>query len=254
MLALILILHFALGAALVAAGDRVNRRGFALAMIAPLSTVAWLAPRLGDIVSDVDGGKTYSQAISWVPGLDLAIDFRVDAFSSVMLLLISGIGLAVCTYALGYFSAPKAGVGALSGLLTMFAGAMTGLVVSDHLLALFIFWELTSVTSYALIGNDDRNPKARDAALQAVLITGAGGLAMLAGLVIIGQSAGTFRLWSSPRCSQLSLHRVHCCRLRPCSFCLAHSQSQLSGRSRDGCRGQWLLRRQFRHTCMPQRW
>jgi multicomponent Na+:H+ antiporter subunit A len=193
-LALILILHFALGAALVAAGDRVNRRGFALAMIAPLSTVAWLAPRLGDIVSDVDGGKTYSQAISWVPGLDLAIDFRVDAFSSVMLLLISGIGLAVCTYALGYFSAPKAGVGALSGLLTMFAGAMTGLVVSDHLLALFIFWELTSVTSYALIGNDDRNPKARDAALQAVLITGAGGLAMLAGLVIIGQSAGTFRL------------------------------------------------------------
>ena len=194
MLALILILHFALGAALVAAGDRVNRRGFALAMIAPLSTVAWLAPRLGDIVSDVDGGKTYSQAISWVPGLDLAIDLRVDAFSSVMLLLISGIGLAVCTYALGYFSAPKAGVGALSGLLTMFAGAMTGLVVSDHLLALFIFWELTSVTSYALIGNDDRNPKARDAALQAVLITGAGGLAMLAGLVIIGQSAGTFRL------------------------------------------------------------
>ena len=194
MLALILILHFALGAALVAAGDRVNRRGFASAMIAPLSTVAWLAPRLGDIVSDVDGGKTYSQAISWVPGLDLAIDLRVDAFSSVMLLLISGIGLAVCTYALGYFSAPKAGVGALSGLLTMFAGAMTGLVVSDHLLALFIFWELTSVTSYALIGNDDRNPKARDAALQAVLITGAGGLAMLAGLVIIGQSAGTFRL------------------------------------------------------------
>ena len=194
MLALILILHFALGAALVAAGDRVNRRGFALAMIAPLSTVAWLAPRLRDIVSDVDGGKTYSQAISWVPGLDLAIDLRVDAFSSVMLLLISGIGLAVCTYALGYFSTPKAGVGALSGLLTMFAGAMTGLVVSDHLLALFIFWELTSVTSYALIGNDDRNPKARDAALQAVLITGAGGLAMLAGLVIIGQSAGTFRL------------------------------------------------------------
>ncbi|MGA1438082.1 MAG: proton-conducting transporter membrane subunit, partial [Ilumatobacteraceae bacterium] len=81
----------------------------------------------------------------------------------------------------------------LSGLLTMFAGAMTGLVVSDHLLSLFLFWELTSVTSYALIGNDDRNPKARDAALQAILITGAGGLAMLAGLVMIGQTAGTFR-------------------------------------------------------------
>ena len=194
MLALILLLHFALGAALVALGDRINRRGFAVAMVAPLATLAWLVPKISDLIGEGDGGEPYAQVISWVPGLDLSIDLRVDAFAAVMLLLVAGIGLAVCVYALGYFSSPKAGVARLSGLLTMFAGAMTGLVVSDHLLAVFLFWELTSVTSYALIGNDDRNPKARDAALQAILITGAGGLAMLAGLVIIGQSAGTYRL------------------------------------------------------------
>ena len=71
---------------------------------------------------------------------------------------------------------------------------MLGVVLSDHLLALFVFWELTSITSYLLIGNDDTNPRARDAALSAILITGAGGLALLAGLVLVGQAAGTYRL------------------------------------------------------------
>ncbi|MDA3029471.1 MAG: NADH ubiquinone oxidoreductase subunit NDUFA12, partial [Actinomycetota bacterium] len=133
MLAPILILHFALGAALVALGDRINRRGFAVAMVAPLATLAWLVPKISDLIGEGDGGEPYAQVISWVPGLDLSIDLRVDAFAAVMLLLVAGIGLGVCVYALGYFSSPKAGVARLSGLLTMFAGAMTGLVVSDHL-------------------------------------------------------------------------------------------------------------------------
>ncbi len=194
MLALIVLLHFALGAVIVAFGDRVNRRGFAVAAIAPSATLVWLVPRLGDLIGGGAGGPVHLEQVDWVAGLDIAIDLRVDAFSAVMLLLVTVVGLAVCCYALGYFSSSKPGVARLAGLLTMFSGAMTGLVVSDHLLTLFLFWELTSVTSYALIGNDDRIPRARDAALQAILITGAGGLAMLAGLVIIGQSVGTYRL------------------------------------------------------------
>jgi multicomponent Na+:H+ antiporter subunit A len=71
---------------------------------------------------------------------------------------------------------------------------MLGVVLADHLLALFVFWELTSITSYLLIGNDDRNPRARAAALQAILITGAGGLVAARRLVLIGQAAGTYRL------------------------------------------------------------
>ncbi|MGA1766158.1 MAG: proton-conducting transporter membrane subunit, partial [Ilumatobacteraceae bacterium] len=186
----LLILHVVLGAVVVALGDRLGRRAFAVAAIAPAATLAWLIPQLGGIVD----GDPVTSSIGWVSGLDLALELRADAFSAVMLLLVSVIGLAVCAYALGYFGAGKAGVGRLAGLMTIFAGSMSGLVLSDHLLSLFVFWELTSVTSYLLIGNDDTNPRARDAGLQALLITGSGGLVMLAGLVLLGQSAGTYRL------------------------------------------------------------
>ena len=76
----------------------------------------------------------------------------------------------------------------------LFAGAMVGLVLADNLLVLYGFWELTSVTSFLLIGHDHESPKARAAALQALLVTGAGALAMLAGFIILGQAAGTYRL------------------------------------------------------------
>ncbi|HYN34501.1 MAG TPA: hydrogen gas-evolving membrane-bound hydrogenase subunit E, partial [Ilumatobacteraceae bacterium] len=79
-------------------------------------------------------------------------------------------------------------------VLVLFAGAMLGVVLSDQLIALFIFWELTSITSYLLIGNDDTNPRARAASMQAIFITGAGGLVLLAGLILIGQAAGTYRM------------------------------------------------------------
>ena len=193
MIAALIVVHLLLGAGLVAAGDRVGRRAFAIGCAAPLATVVWWVVNIGTIVDGGDGGAI-TQRIEWVPSLGLALDLRVDAFAAVMLALISIIGVAVCVYAVAYFGPDKQGLGRLGGLLIIFAGAMTGVVVSDHLLALFVFWELTSVTSYLLIGNDDRNPRARDAATSAILITGAGGLAMLAGLILLGQAAGTYRL------------------------------------------------------------
>jgi multicomponent Na+:H+ antiporter subunit A len=190
MILTVLLLHLVLGIALIAAGDRAGTRAFALAAIAPAVTLAWLATEIGAVLD----GRPTQQRVEWIPQLDLAIDLRLDAMGAVMVALVSGIGLLVCIYALGYFSHPKPGTGRLAGLLTVFAGSMLGVVLSDHLLALFVFWELTSITSYLLIGNDDRNPRARDAALSAILITGAGGLAMLVGFVLIGQAAGTYRL------------------------------------------------------------
>ncbi len=186
----ILILHFLLGGALIALGDRIGRRGFLVAALAPFASLLWIGVHGSSIVD----GDVRSWNVGWVPSLDLSIDLRVDALSLVMLALIAGIGLLVCLYSYRYFSASKPALGRLSGLLTAFAGAMTGLVISDHLLALFLFWELTSVTSYLLIGNDDKNPRARDAALSAILITGTGGLVLLAGLVVLGQQAGTYLL------------------------------------------------------------
>ncbi|MGA0916809.1 MAG: hypothetical protein ACO36F_09780, partial [Ilumatobacteraceae bacterium] len=125
----LLILHVVLGAVVVALGDRLGRRAFAVAAIAPAATLAWLIPQLGGIVD----GDPVTSSIGWVSGLDLALELRADAFSAVMLLLVSVIGLAVCAYALGYFGAGKAGVGRLAGLMTIFAGSMSGLVLSDHL-------------------------------------------------------------------------------------------------------------------------
>jgi multicomponent Na+:H+ antiporter subunit A len=102
--------------------------------------------------------------------------------------LVSGIGVAVFVYAYGYFASR----GAAS--LTAFAGSMLGLVLADNLLLLFVFWELTSITSYLLIGLEDEHASARDAALQALLTTSAGGLALLGGIVLLGQAAGTYEL------------------------------------------------------------
>lgn len=185
-----LLLHLAVGVTIIALGDRLGRWAFAVAAVVPAATLVWLSTRLG-AVSD---GAPVLEEVGWIPELGLTLGMRLDALGAAMVLLVSGIGLLVCLYAIGYFSHPGPGTARLAGLLTLFAGAMLGVVLSDHLLALFVFWELTSITSYLLIGNDDRNPRARDAALSALLITGAGGLAMLAGLIMVGRSGGTYRL------------------------------------------------------------
>ncbi len=192
----LLVFHLVIGAAIIAAGRSLGRRAFAVAALAPLATVVWAVTQASSVL---DGAPT-TESFSWVGGLDITIDLRLDAFALAMVALVSGIGLLICVYALGYFTPHEPdgdvadNVGRLAGMMTIFAGAMLGVVLSDHLIALFIFWELTSITSYLLIGNDDTNPRARAAALQAILITGMGGLVLLAGLIIIGQSAGTYLL------------------------------------------------------------
>ncbi|MFK7918002.1 MAG: hydrogen gas-evolving membrane-bound hydrogenase subunit E [Ilumatobacter sp.] len=199
----LLIIHLLIGSAILMSGDRLGRRAFAVAAVAPSATVVWVLAQWSAVVGnpggvDADGhsspGSAVFESIGWISRLDLDLHLRFDAFALVMTLLVSGIGALVCVYAIGYFSHIAPGQARLAGLMTLFAAAMLGVVWADHLVALFIAWELTSITSYLLIGNDDRNPRARAAALQAIFITGAGGLALLVGLVIVGQSAGTYRL------------------------------------------------------------
>ena len=184
----LLALHLVLGAAIVGAGPALGRRAFSLAALAPLATLIWAAVQAPGVID----GDPVTERFMWVAGLDLAIDLRLDAFGLVMLALISGIGLLICIYSLGYFADDGPGVVRLAGVMVIFAGSMLGIVLSDQLIALFIFWELTSVTSFLLIGNDDTNPRARASALQALMITGLGGLTMLAGLILVGQAGGTY--------------------------------------------------------------
>lgn len=183
-------LHAALGTALLVGGSRLGGRSAWIGLIAPAATMVWLAFQLGGVLD----GEAVAEHIDWVPELGLGVDVLLDGFGALMLLLVSGIGVLIFVYAARYFSADDGRAGRLIGLLTLFSGAMVGLVVADNLLVLYGFWELTSVTSFLLIGNDHERRDARGAALQALLVTGAGALAMLAGFLVLGNAAGTYRL------------------------------------------------------------
>ncbi|QYG92421.1 DUF4040 domain-containing protein [Iamia sp. SCSIO 61187] len=186
----LLALHAVLGLAALAAGDRLGRRAVWVGAVGPVAAVVWLAAVLPGVLE----GRPVTEVARWVPALDIDLHLRLDGFAALMVVLVSGIGVLVFAYAGRYLSPTGAGVGRLAGLLTLFSGSMLGLVVADNLIVLYGFWELTSITSFLLIGNDHRDARARAAALQALLVTGAGGLAMLAGFIVLGQAAGTYRL------------------------------------------------------------
>jgi multicomponent Na+:H+ antiporter subunit A len=186
----LLALHAAAGLVAIALGQRLGRRAFGLALVPLVATIGWLVARSGAIVD----GDVPTESFEWVPSLGIAVDVRMDGFAALMSWIIAGVGVAVVLYAVRYFGEGTPDVGRLAGLLTLFAGAMLGVAVADDLLLLYTCWELTSITSYLLIGNKHTDAKARAAALHALLVTSAGGLAMLGGFVLLGQAAGTFRL------------------------------------------------------------
>ncbi|MGD9703822.1 MAG: hydrogen gas-evolving membrane-bound hydrogenase subunit E [Acidimicrobiia bacterium] len=187
---ILLALHGVVGLVLFSTGSRLGRRSFLIGAVPAVATLVWFAVQIGDVL---DGG-VITERVSWVPALDIAMELRLDGFAATMVLLVSGIGLAVFLYAAAYFPRHAEGLGRSAGLLTMFAGAMLCVVLADDLMVLYVGWELTSITSYLLIGNNHTQAHARAAALHALLVTSAGGLAMLAGFVLLGQRAGSYRL------------------------------------------------------------
>jgi multicomponent Na+:H+ antiporter subunit A len=121
----------------------------------------------------------------WIPSLQINLSFWLDGLSLMFALLITGIGALVMLYAARYLAGhPQYNRFAL--YLFSFMLSMLGLVLADNLIALFVFWELTTFTSYLLIGFSHADPKSRRNALQALLLTAAGGLALLAGFILIG--------------------------------------------------------------------
>ena len=129
----------------------------------------------------------------WAPQLDLVLSFRLDALALAMVVLVSGIGALILVYCIGYFAdSPEAPRNA--ALLLAFAGVMLGLVLADDLLTLYVFWELTSVASFLLVGQSGETRENRGAAVQALLVTVFGGLVMLLGFILLGEAAGTYRI------------------------------------------------------------
>jgi multicomponent Na+:H+ antiporter subunit A len=129
----------------------------------------------------------------WVPSLGINLSFRLDGLSFLFACLISGIGALIQIYALSYLRG-KSSRFSFHLYLTLFMLAMLGVVMSDNILLLFVFWELTTITSYLLIGFNHDSKKARNNALQSLIVTGAGGLALLAGLILLGMMAGSYEL------------------------------------------------------------
>lgn len=139
-------------------------------------------------------GSTQAISLPWVPSLDTSIDLRLDGIGLIYALMITGIGSFIFLYAGGYLPQDPRERGRFYTYISLFMTGMLGLVLSDNIILLFIFWELTSISSYLLIGFNNESAEARRKALQALLVTGSGGVALLAGLILLGTVAGTYRL------------------------------------------------------------
>jgi len=158
-----------------------------------LSTAAMLAlfAALLGLMPVVQAGGPIGVSVPWVPVLGLALDVYLDGLALLFALLITGIGVAVFAYA-GYYMQGHRHARRFLVYLSAFAGSMLGVVLAGNVLLLFVCWELTSIFSFLLIGFDEEDPAARAAATKALLITGGGGLALLAGLFLLGTAAGSF--------------------------------------------------------------
>ncbi len=169
---------------------RLGRRAFLLLALAPAGAVVWAAAH----TATVDGGGTVSEVHSWVPTMGMQLAFRLDALSLLLTFVAAGVGALVLAYCARYFRDDEDALGRFAAVLVAFAGAMLGLVLSDDLLLMYVFWELTTVLSFLLVGHQSDRASARRAAMDALIITTFGGLAMLVGAVIIGETAGTYRI------------------------------------------------------------
>ncbi|HEY8515485.1 MAG TPA: putative monovalent cation/H+ antiporter subunit A [Candidatus Binatia bacterium] len=144
-------------------------------------------------VGDVADGRALVRSYAWAPTLGIALSFALDGLSLPFALLITGVGALVVVYANGYLDGHPYLL-RFHALLALFAASMLGLVLADDLITLFVCWELTSISSYFLIGFEHDRESARASALQALLVTSAGGLALLAAFLLLRQVGGSFEL------------------------------------------------------------
>jgi multicomponent K+:H+ antiporter subunit A len=164
--------------------------------IATLIAAAFTATALGAILlylPQVLAGDVITTRFDWLPQLGLNAEFRLDGLGVLFALLILGIGLLIQLYARYYLDASDP-YGRFIAFLMLFQGAMLGIVLSDNILLLLVFWEMTSLSSFLLIGYWSHLTQGRQGARMALAVTGSGGLAMIAGMLILGHIAGSYTL------------------------------------------------------------
>ncbi|MCX7692141.1 MAG: monovalent cation/H+ antiporter subunit A [Tepidimonas ignava] len=165
-----------------------GRRASALAALAV--TLSALAVVVGLAPGVLQGGVVQA-SWPWVPDVGLSVSLRLDGLSLLLAGLIAGMGALIVLYA-AYYLGPHDLPGKFYATLMLFMAAMLGVVLADNLLLLAVFWELTSLASFLLVGYWSHDPQARAGARQALAVTGGGGLALLGGVVLLGWIAGTY--------------------------------------------------------------
>ena len=184
----LLALHFLAAGVAPGAVRLLDRRAFWLLALVPAGSFAWLLPRVDDVTTT---GDPIRVGVPWVSTMGLDLDLVITPLSGVLALLVTGVGAIVLAYCGWYFRAGDTEIWRFSAVLVAFAGSMLGLVLSDNVFGLYIFWELTTVLSYVLIGHNPERAANRRAATNALLVTTFGGLAMLGGLAVLAHEAGT---------------------------------------------------------------
>jgi multicomponent Na+:H+ antiporter subunit A len=165
---------------------------------ARLAAIAWILPAglflgFASLVSTVLGTGPVDEAWPWIPSLGVTLALRLDGLSLLFTLLITGIGTFIFLYA-GRYLHGDPDIARFFSRLTLFMGAMLGATLADDMIVLLVFWEATSLASFLLIGYRPEEAASRRSAQQGLLVTVGGGLALLAGAILLGQAAGTLRI------------------------------------------------------------
>ena len=181
-----------------------GRQGFYLLAAVPAAGFVWLLTQLPHVFAlqeALDAGRPIpasaahlDRSVPWVPYLDIELAFRMDVLAAFMSLIVLGVGALVLAYCARYFREHEPRNAVFGGQLLAFAGAMFGLVTTDDLMVLYTFWEITSVLSFLLIGYSGHRIFARRSAITALIVTTFGGLAMLAGLIMLAHVSGSWRI------------------------------------------------------------
>jgi multicomponent Na+:H+ antiporter subunit A len=187
----IVVLHAVAATLAPVAVRRWGRWAFLPLAAAPLTAVVWAASHTSTALGN---GGSVTEVVPWVPGLGLELAFALGALQWLMVMVVAGIGVLVMVYCTWYFRSDSPGLAGFSAYFTAFVGAMLGLVLADDLLLLFVFWELTTVFSFLLIGTNPTSRASRLAAIEALVVTTLGGLVMFVGMLLLGLEAGTLRI------------------------------------------------------------
>ena len=171
---------FFIACALLFAGKLAKSRLSLLLAVLPASLFAYFVSFLPNIAE----GRTFIYSYSWIPSLGIDLNFYLDGLSLLFSFLITGIGTLVYLYASVYLKGHHY-LDRFFGYLSLFMGSMLGLVLSDNVITLFIFWELTSISSFFLIGFNNDNQASRKSSMLALAITGGGGFLLLGAFILL---------------------------------------------------------------------